>query len=56
MFTTGSVYYIYLSRFPKLLVHTYNALQSIKTEAELIKYYDKHYDFVKVGAYKNKYF
>lgn len=34
------------SRFPKLLVHTWYAMHCIKTEATMVKYFDKDYDFV----------
>jgi len=37
----------WLNKFPRLLKHTYYAMQSIKYETDFVKYYDKNYDFVK---------
>ena len=39
----------WMTRFPKLLIHSWMAMHCIKREPSLAKYFDKDYDFVKVS-------
>ena len=39
----------WMSRFPKLLIHSWMAMHCIKREPSMAKYFDKDYDFVKVS-------
>ena len=39
----------WMSRFPKLLIHSWMAMHCIKREPGFAKYFDKDYDFVKVS-------
>ena len=40
----------WMTKFPKLLIHSWMAMHCIKTESgSLAKYFDKDYDFVKVS-------
>ena len=36
------------SRFPQLVTHSWMSMHQIKNEPNLVKYFDKDYDFVKV--------
>ncbi len=36
------------SRFPRLLVHSWHAMHSVKSEPTFQKYFDKDYDFLQV--------
>ena len=39
----------WMTKFPKLLIHSWMAMHCIKREPSLAKYFDKDYDFVKVS-------
>ena len=43
----------WISRFPKLLIHSWYAMHCVKNEPNLAKYFDKDYDFVQVRLSRN---